>query len=155
MLVRSYKSADCSEVMAMFYNTVHFVNIKDYTKAQVEVWAPVEMNKDAWNTSLLDHYSIVVEQSGLIVGFCDLDETGYLDRLYVHKDFQMMGIATQMLEKVELYARENKIEVMTTHASITAKSFFEKKGYKVIKEQSVERSGQYLTNFVMMKVLRD
>ncbi|MGL4337025.1 MAG: GNAT family N-acetyltransferase [Turicibacter sp.] len=155
MIVRPYKSTDCSEVMALFYDTVHFVNIKDYTKAQVEVWAPVEMDKNKWNQSLLDHYTLVVEQNGHILGFCDLDQTGYLDRLYVYKDFQGLGIATTMLEKIESYARENKIEVITTHASITAKPFFEKKGYRMLKKQNVERGAQSLTNFVMMKVLGD
>lgn len=29
--------------------------------------------------------------------------------------------------------------------------FFEKRGYKVVKEQQVERAGVLLTNFVMIK----
>ena len=37
------------------------------------------------------------------------------------------------------------------HASITARPFFEKRGYRVIKEQKVERQGVLLTNFVMEK----
>ena len=38
-----------------------------------------------------------------------------------------------------------------THASITAKPFFEKRGYKVVKEQKIERQGIFLTNFLMKK----
>ena len=40
-----------------------------------------------------------------------------------------------------------------THASLTARPFFLKKGYKVIKEQRVLRKGVYLTNFLMEKTL--
>ncbi len=40
---------------------------------------------------------------------------------------------------------------ITTYASITAKPFFEKRGYKVVKEQRVERQGIFLTNFCMKK----
>ena len=36
-----------------------------------------------------------------------------------------------------------------THASRTAKPFFEKRGWRVVKEQQVERHGVLLTNFVM------
>ncbi|WP_418940902.1 hypothetical protein [Parasutterella excrementihominis] len=50
----------------------------------------------------------------------------------------------------------NKLEeavqgTIVTHASISAKSFFEKRGYRVVKEQKVERqkNGGGLTNFVM------
>lgn len=40
---------------------------------------------------------------------------------------------------------------ITTHASITANPFFEKRGYQVAKEQQVERQGIFLTNYVMIK----
>ena len=40
---------------------------------------------------------------------------------------------------------------ITTHASITARPFFEKRGYQVAKEQQVERQGIFLTNYVMIK----
>ena len=36
-------------------------------------------------------------------------------------------------------------------ASITARPFFEKRGYRVIREQQVERKGILLTNYVMEK----
>ena len=36
-------------------------------------------------------------------------------------------------------------------ASITAKPFFERRGYKAVKEQQVERKGVLLTNYVMIK----
>lgn len=38
-----------------------------------------------------------------------------------------------------------------THSSITARSFFESRGYKVVKEQQEERAGVVLTNFIMEK----
>ena len=36
----------------------------------------------------LRHHTIVAECGNEIVGFGDIDDTGYLDRLYVHKDHQ-------------------------------------------------------------------
>lgn len=42
-------------------------------------------------------------------------------------------------------------EAYTTHASITARPFFEKRGYRVVRAQQVERQGLYLTNYVMEK----
>jgi len=42
-----------------------------------------------------------------------------------------------------------------THASITAKPFFERRGYQVIKKQQVIKCGIALTNYVMEKVLYD
>lgn len=36
----------------------------------------------------MEHYTIVAVKNKIIVGFGDIDRTGYLDRMYVHKDFQ-------------------------------------------------------------------
>lgn len=147
MKIRRYQESDCRELTELFYNTVHIVNAKDYTKEQLDVWATGQADLERWNQSLQAHYSIVAVEDGVILGFGDIDKTGYLDRLFVHAEHQGKGIATAICDQLE-QAVPGKI---TTHASITAKPFFEKRGYKVIKKQEVERQGIFLTNFVMEK----
>lgn len=153
MNIRMYRSEDCKEIVELFYNTVHSVNAKDYNEVQLDAWAPKDINISKWDKSLLEHYSIVIEDNSIIIGFGDLDINGYFDRLYVHKDYQGAYVATRILNEIEKYAQENEIKVITTHSSITAKPFFEKQGYKVVKEQVVERKGQILKNFIMEKTL--
>jgi putative acetyltransferase len=148
-----YQSEDCKEIAELFYNTVHSVNIKDYNEAQLNVWAPKEIDIYAWDKSLSEHYSVLIEENGVIIGFGDLDATGYFDRLFVHKDYQGIGVATTIANELEKHAQANDISTITTHASITAKPFFKKRGYQVVKEQSVKREGQFLTNFIMKKKL--
>ncbi len=147
MMIREYQSTDCKELTELFWNTVHTVNAKDYTKEQLDVWATGQVDLQKWNHSLQEHFSMVAVDDGVIVGFGDIDETGYLDRLYVHTDYQGKGIATAMCNRLEWAVQKD----IVTHASITARPFFEKRGYKVVKEQQVERQGIFLTNFVMIK----
>lgn len=45
-----------------------------------------------------EHFSLVAIEAGMIVGFGDIDSTGYVDRLYVHKDYQRKGIATAICD---------------------------------------------------------
>jgi putative acetyltransferase len=71
----------------------------------------------------------------------------------VHKDFQGQGVATIIANELEKHAQQNDIVIVNTEASITAKPFFEKLGYQVIKQQSIEFKGQTLTNFLMEKHL--
>ncbi len=147
MFIRKYQSSDCKELTELFYNTVHTVNAKDYTKEQLDVWATGQVDLKKWNQSLQEHFSIVMVDADIIVGFGDIDKTGYLDRLFVHFDYQGKGIATAICNQLESAVQRNII----THASITAKPFFEKRGYKIVKKQQVERQGIFLTNFVMIK----
>ena len=150
MLIREYKPLDCKELAELFYNTVHSVNSKDYNEKQLNVWATNKMNLEEFNNSLIEHYTLVTIQDGIIVGFGDIDEKGYLDRLFVHRDYQNRGIATAICDRLEQKMLKGKV---ITHSSITAKPFFEKRGYKVIKEQQVERKGVLLTNYIMEKII--
>lgn len=147
MIIREYQSTDCKELAELFYNTVHTVNAKDYRKEQLDVWASGQYDLTKWNQSFQEHFCIVAVEADIIVGFGDVDKTGYLDRLFTHSDYQGKGIATAICNQLESAVQGNVI----THASITAKPFFEKRGYKVVREQQVKRQGIFLTNFVMIK----
>lgn len=83
-----------------------------------------------------------------IVGFADMDGSGYLDRLYVHRDFQRRGVATTLCDTLEA---ATAAETFTTHASRTARPFFECRGWRVIRERTVFRRSVALNNFVMEK----
>lgn len=148
MLIRPYKTEDCKAISQLFYETVHVINAKDYSKDQLDVWATGQVNLEAWNQSFLKHCTVVAVEGSKIIGFGDMDDNGYLDRLYVHKDYQGKGIATMICDNLEQTVLSKSYE---THASITAKPFFEKRGYVTQKEQQVERDGIKLTNYVMKK----
>lgn len=88
MTIREYKPDDCKEITELFFNTVHTVNAKDYSKEQLDVWAPEIPDFEKWNKSLKKNYCIVALDGTTITGFGDIDSTGYLDHLFVHKDYQ-------------------------------------------------------------------
>ncbi len=151
MNVRNFKNEDIESILKLFYDTVHSVNSKDYAKEQLKAWAPKELDKLKWIESLNKNYSLVVEEDTQIIGFGDIDSTGYLDRLYIHKNHQGKKVASNLITELENYVFNKGVKSIITDASITAKPFFENKGYKVIKEQQVELRGQVFTNFKMIK----
>lgn len=153
MIVTPYDAADLTEILTLFYDTVHRVNRADYSEAQLDAWAPRDPDRDSWQESLLAHHSLTARADGQIVGFGDLDPSGYLDRLYVRWDRQREGIAAALCDALEAHARSLGCPTVNTHASVTARPFFEHRGYRLIYPQQVERRGQCLTNYVMAKPL--
>lgn len=145
MTIREYQPADCPILAKLFYDTVHTVNRRDYTEEQLAAWATGNVDLSAWNDSFLAHCTLVALDNEAVIGFGDMDGSGYLDRLYVHKDYQGRGVATAICDALEAKIPGKH----RTHASITARPFFEKRGYRVVKEQQVLRRGIALRNFVM------
>ena len=148
MQLREYKTSDCEQLAKLFFQTVHSVNAKDYTREQLGAWATGTVDLKEWDKSFLKHHTIVAIENTEIVGFGDIDGSGYLDRLFVHREHQREGIASAICDKLEQAVSGRKI---TTHSSITARPFFEHRGYRVIQEQTVIRNGIALTNFIMEK----
>ena len=146
MVIREYRPEDLPVLVALFYDTVHAVCAADYTLAQLDAWAPADMDASAWAASLASHHTVVAVEGGTIVGFGDMAADGYLDRLFVHKDFQRRGVAKAICDALEGASRAGRF---TTHASITARPFFEKRGWRILTAQTVERRGVFLTNYRM------
>lgn len=137
ILIREYSSANLHHLLYLFHETAHNINIRDYTQEQVNAWAPDHINRDLWDKTLSDHITLVAVKNDLIVGFGDIDNSGYLDHLYVHHNYQGQGIATALCDKLESAVTVNSI---TVHASITAVPFFTKRSYRIIKSQRVTRN---------------
>ena len=145
-IIRPFEAADTDEIIALFADTVARINSADYRAAQIAAWIHCP-DREKWLRTLNNHYSLVAVKGGTIVGFGDIDDTGYLDRLYVHADFQRQGVASAICDLLEAHSGGE----ITTHASITARPFFEKRGYQVITPQTVTRQGVDLKNYVMKK----
>lgn len=152
--IRIARLSDASKLKDLFQNTVLTINKRDYSKAEVEDWASCGDNLSNIEEMIKTHYFIVaVNQQSQIVGFSSITPQGYLHSMFVHKDFQDKGIATMLLEEIERYAISNGIMRITSEVSLTARPFFEKKGYIVEKEQKRKANQLSLINFWMAKEL--
>ena len=148
MVIRPYRSDDCATLAQIYYDTIHTVNAADYTEAQLDAWASGNVGLQVWDEYFLARHSFVAELTGIIVGFADMDDTGYLGRLYVHKDYQGMGIGKALCDTVEKAVAVSKY---TLHSSITAKPFYEKQGYRTVEMRQMPRKDQFITIYVMEK----
>lgn len=152
--LRILKESDTTEMKELFCSTVLNINIKDYTKEEVEDWASCGENADRWKELISENRFIgAFDRDNRLVGFSSMNKDGYLHSMFVHKDCQGRGVATSLLSEVEKIAADFGVTEITSEVSITAKPFFEKRGYNVIKEQRHKAKKLELTNFVMKKVL--
>ena len=155
LTIRSFQKKDLSEIKALFVNTVHHINIRDYSQEQVDAWAPKSDGGIQWEDRIHPHNGFVALLEGRIVGFATLDEKGYIDFLYVHHQHQASKIGTYLYTRLEIEAEELGISKLTTHASHTAKPFFEKMGFTVIAPNAVIKNGVRLENWILEKRLTE
>ncbi|MDR2039115.1 MAG: GNAT family N-acetyltransferase [Bacteroidales bacterium] len=148
--VRKAGKKDVKAIKNLYRNTILTVNKNDYSPEQLKYWCDKGKDVNVWEEQIGDQHFILAERQGKVTGFAAITPEGYLHSLFVHKDLQQQGIASMLLESIEKYARRNKIKQVITEVSITARPFFEKKGYATLAEQSVYM-GIDMTSYRMTK----
>ena len=113
MYLRRYQKDDCKAMLELFYNTVHTINIKDYTKEQCNAWTFNIKNINQWHQRFTSSFTVVAVESDQVIGFRNINEQGFMDMLYVHHEYQNRKIATLICERLE---KEYNIDKIRTDA---------------------------------------
>lgn len=154
MILRAFQSSETPELLQLFKDTVQHVNRKHYSSEQIEAWTSDNVGMKAWSDRQAANHTIVAEANGSITGFGELTKQGHIEMLYVHKGFQRKGVASALLQSMEKHARTSlKLKEITTDASITARPFFEKNGFQLIKAEHAIRNEVVFIQFRMCKQL--
>lgn len=151
MNIRPATLNDVDAIRQLFYDTVTSINTADYNAAQIAAWSAGRDNTERWETRVHEQYFYIAEKEDVMAGFASIDNTGYLDVMFVGKHFQRQGVAKLLLNQIEQTARKLGVDTITSDVSITARPFFERHGFVVVQRQEVEVKGVVLINFKMMK----
>ncbi|HET8736431.1 MAG TPA: GNAT family N-acetyltransferase [Pricia sp.] len=149
-MIRKATLVDKGELQELFVGSILEVCKTDYTSEQLVVWSSGIKNKKRWQNILTNQVVLVSEKNRQITGFCTLDGN-HIDLFYVHKDHQRKGIAKKLYTEIEKVAKQQGQNELTSNVSKTARAFFEKIGFNVVNEQTVQIENVKLTNFEMAK----
>lgn len=148
--IRTYLPQDSEATIDVFLRAIREGASKDYSLSQISAWAQVP-DPVTWGKHRLTRPAWVAVCDGKVIGFSDLMVDGYLDMMFVHPEYQGLGVASNLLKHIEEEAQRLGLQRVYTEASLTARPFFEHRGFQVIKEQTVEKRGQIFINFMMEK----
>jgi putative acetyltransferase len=153
MKIRLFEKQDAEKLARLFHETVREINIRDYSRNQVEAWAPDNIYFREWEKICSNRFTYVADDEGVIAGFGELELNGHIDCFYCHKNYQGCGVGRQIYQAIEVKALDLGISRLVTEASITAKPFFQRMGFSIVKEQKITCRGEIFINYVMEKSL--
>lgn len=150
MQIRKFKDSDTEELAQMHNETIRTINVKDYPKKQIEVWAGPKL---AIRKYPKDRIRFIALDKNKIVGFGAFKDDD-ITAVYVHKDYVGKGVGKELLKKLEYTAYKKGVRKIKCVSTITAKDFYEKHGYKIIKKTKLKIKDQKLVVYEMEKILR-
>lgn len=153
MLVRTHRNGDIPLISRLFYDTIHEVNSRDYTREQVDAWAPEVPEDSFWKERFKKYHVYVAEEGEHIVGFAELDPTGHIDCFFVHHEWQRRGVGSRLMEHIVASAARKLIPRLFAEVSLTAAPFFINKRFVVLRENEVVRRRVRLKQLAMERWL--
>lgn len=153
MNVTCYSPTHANELAELFYQAVHAIPDTIYPPEQKQAWAPSPIDYSLWQQRFAQKKPYVLTVNGDAVGFIELETDGHIDCMYIAPNFQAKGVGTFLLEHIIAIAKSNHLSSLYVEASLNARAFFEKRGFKVIASNNVRRHGQSLINFSMTLAL--
>ncbi len=137
----------------VFLSAVHGLAFRDYTRKQIEAWAPLTTDADAWAARIRTIRPFVVEQEGQVVAYADVQTDGYIDHFFVSAPHARKGIGSMLMAHLHAIAGAHSIRELSADVSRTAQPFFEKFGFSVKEQRSPVVRGVVVPNAHMRKVL--
>lgn len=150
--IRQYQRSDAEATLDVFLRAVRETASQDYTPAQIEAWAPIDVDQETWAEKRGSAGTVVATRGGHVIGFTDCDADGYIDMMFVAPSCARQGVASALLRHVTAVAGERGIDTLTTHASVTARPFFAAHGFSVTETRHPIVRGVQLTNYAMRRM---
>lgn len=151
MKIRRYKPGEEIQLMEVFVSSVRENAANYYSLEQLQAWAPNSIDREEWKNKMHRINPFVILDNDKILGYADLQSSGYIDHFFVRGGYSGRGIGKQLMNFLLQKAKEKDITELSSDVSLAAQPFFKKFGFKPIISKKVEVRGVELENALMRK----
>ncbi len=151
--VRRYAPGEEALLFEVYLSAVHLIASRDYTIEQVEAWAPRDLDIALWQTRIRGLNPFVAVLDGELVGYADIQPSGYIDHLYVSGHHPRRGIGSLLMARILEEAASLGLSVLTSDVSLTAQPFFAKFGFSIVERRYPQVRGVVTPNALMSRNL--
>lgn len=153
MLIRPCRSGEELVLREVFHSSVHQLAADYYSAEQLDAWAPLEFDREAWIARILGNRPFVAVEDGRILGYADVQPSGCIDQIFVAGDCAKRGVGSALLAHLERVAQARGICLLSADVSLCAEAFFRQAGFQVIERRLPVIREVALANARMVKVL--
>ncbi len=144
-----YRPGEEPALFEVYFSAIHLVAGVDYTREQVNAWAPRDVDSVLWRSRIEGINPFVAEQDGKVLGYADVQVNGYIDHFFVSGTSTRQGIGSLLMKRLFEEAALLKVAELTSDVSRTAQPFFSRFGFEVVEQRFPERRGVVIPNALM------
>ena len=147
--LRHARTDDMAGLAELWHAAVHEGAAGAYDAEQRQAWMPHVLSADVMAERIAGQICIVGEDARGLAGFFTLTREGVIDLAYVRPDRMGDGLAGRIYERILEEAKALGLSELRVDASHLARRFFEKRGWRFVRTQTVRPGGVAMQNHVM------
>jgi putative acetyltransferase len=151
--IREFRPGDEPALRAVFESAIHGTARRDYSQLQVDTWAPRPHDPGAWALRIQGLQPFVAGMGDAIVGYADVQASGYIDHFYVAAEAGGQGVGGALMRRILARAQALGLAELTSHVSLTAQPFFAHFGFEIVEHRRVNVRGVEMRNAAMRRRL--
>ncbi|CBL47211.1 Hypothetical protein HDN1F_36280 [gamma proteobacterium HdN1] len=151
--IRRFQIGEEATLYGVYYSAIHRIASRDYSQEQINAWAPAEVDQILWEEKIQRINPFVAVIDGVVVGYTDIQPSGYIDHFFVSGNRPRQGIGANLMGVIHQEAAQRGITELTSDVSLTAQPFFSKFGFHVVEHRFPKRRGVVIPNALMRKIL--
>ena len=151
--LRPFHVSDAWTTRRIFHDAVRVGAAARYTPEQRAVWSPSAVPPEGWADRLADQITLIAEEvtseADIPVGFGTMRRDGHLDLLYVTPTSMGTGVSGRIHDALLDAVAEYRPERLTATASLYAKPFLARRGWRLLGGADSLREGVVLPAYDM------
>ena len=153
MHIRSFEPGEEPALFDIYHSAIHLIASRDYTEEQINAWAPAVLDEELWVRRIRGINPFVAELEGILVGYADVQASGYIDHFFVSGRHPRQGIGRSLMEVLESEAKRLGVTELTSDVSRTAQPFFTRFGFQIVEQRVPVVRGIEVPNARMCKLI--
>ncbi len=154
VMLRPFRDTDANALPAIYREAVRIAGARDYGPGQVEAWAGLVPDAEAYRRRACDGRVVwVASLDDRPVAYADLESNGHLDHLYCSPAASGCGIGAALALTLEAVARNRGMTDLHVEASETARPTLERLGWKVSRRRELSVGGVPIHNHAMTRAI--
>ena len=154
MNLRQITIKDQLELKKVYFDSIQSLDKKIYSQEQKSAWSSQAWDNPNFDKSITQGKGWLLSEKGMIVAFAIRYPINRIALFYCKGKFQRKGCGSKLLHKLEDEAKKEKIDYLSTEASLISYKLFLKKEWKIIRKEKVTINNIFFERYKMIKIIK-
>jgi len=154
MNLRQISIKDQLELKKVYFDSIQSLDKKIYSQEQKSAWSSQAWDNPNFDKSITQGKGWLLSEKGIIIAFATRYPNNRIALFYCKGKFQRKGCGSMLLQKLEDEAKKEKIDHLSTEASLISYKLFLKNEWEIIRKEKVIINNIFFERYKMIKNLK-